>query len=71
MQNLTDNFLEGIDEKSGKMSGHLIETIYGQLERLELRNGYLAVIVDWQDIEIETRIPLSMLSEILNKSKQP
>jgi hypothetical protein len=71
MDELPESFLEGIDEKTAKVSaGDLVETAYGQLERIELRNGYLAAIIDWQDIFIETRIPLSMLDAIMKKRTQ-
>ncbi|MGB9154402.1 MAG: hypothetical protein WCD70_15100 [Alphaproteobacteria bacterium] len=72
MFKIPENFLEGIND-DGIISGtgSMIETHYGELESLKLRNGYLAVIIDWQDIEIETRIPLEMLDKILAKHKQP
>lgn len=72
MATIPDNFQEGIGE-DGIISGtgSMIETHYGELDRLALRSGYLAVIIDWQDIEIETRIPLEMLDEMLAKRKQP
>lgn len=72
MSKIPQNFEEGIGE-DGIISGtgSFVETHYGELERLALRNGYLAVIIDWQDIEIETRVPLEMLDAILLKPKQP
>lgn len=72
MSKIPDNFKEGINE-DGTISGtgSMIETHYGELELLKLRNGYLAVVIDWQDIEIETRIPFEMLDEILAKRNKP
>lgn len=60
------NFREGIAE-DGTIEGHVIETWYRPLERLELRNGYLAVISDDGGVDAETRIPLSMLRTILKE----
>ena len=63
------NFREGIRE-NGTVEGHFIETIYQPLERLELRNGYLALIMDAGGVDAETRIPLVTLRRFLDENPQ-
>lgn len=63
------NFREGIRD-NGTVEGHVVETFYCHLARLELRMGYLAVISDDGAVDAETLIPLGMLREILARSEE-
>lgn len=60
------NFREGIRD-DGTIEGNFVETHYQPLERLELRNGYLAVITDAGAVDAETRIPIEFLKRFLEK----
>lgn len=53
----------------GTIEGHAIETHYAVAENcfIAKNEDWLSIIIDWQDIEIETRLPLDKLWELLNK----
>ena len=69
MSSVPDNFREGINQ-DGTVDGHVIETYYKPLERLELRGGYVAVITDDGVFDGETRIPLTLLREFLKTADE-
>jgi len=63
---LPPNFREGI-RPNGTIEGNFVETHYQRCERIELRDGYLAVRMDAGAVDAETRIPLDDLWALLGK----
>ncbi len=67
MDQVPPGFHEGI-RPNGTIEGRFVETHYQHCERIELRPGYLAVVLDGGGVDGETRIPLDLLRGFLAKN---
>lgn len=59
--------------KDGIVEGHVIETHYVIAEVIAIGKGenWLSVIIDYQDIQLETRLPLDKLIKFLTDNIPP
>lgn len=57
--------------EDGTVAGPAVETYYREIETLLLADGYLRVLMDDGPVDLETRIPISMIEQLIGKTLAP